>query len=42
MNIAIVEDNNADADMLTFDFSFTYEDFEVLSRFNDQPAQLGT
>ena len=33
---------DADADMLTFDFSFTYEDFEVLSRFNDQPAQLGT
>ena len=32
---------DADADMLTFDFSFTYEDFEVLSRFNDQPAQLG-
>ena len=33
---------DADSDMLTFDFSFTYEDFEVLSRFNDQPAQLGT
>lgn len=33
---------DADADMLTFDFSFTYEDFEVLSRFNDQPAQLGS
>lgn len=33
---------DADADMLTFDFSFTYEDFEVLSRFNEQPAQLGT
>lgn len=32
---------DADADMLTFDFSFTYEDFEVLSRFNEQPAQLG-
>ena len=33
---------DADSDMLTFDFSFTYEDFEILSRFNDQPAQLGT
>ena len=33
---------DAEADMLTFDFSFTYEDFEILSRFNDQPAQLGT
>ena len=33
---------DADVDMLTFDFSFTYEDFEVLSRFNDQPAQLGS
>lgn len=29
------------SDMLTFDFSFTFEDFEVLSRFNDQPAELG-
>lgn len=33
---------DADADMLTFDFSFTYEDFEILSRFNEQPAQLGS
>lgn len=32
---------DADADMLTFDFSFSFEDFEVLSRFNDQPNQLG-
>lgn len=32
---------DADTDMLTFDFSFTYEDFEVLSRFKDQPDQLG-
>ena len=33
---------DADADMLTFDFSFTYEDFENISRFNEQPAQLGS
>ena len=33
---------DADSDMLTFDFSCTYEDFEILSRFNDQPAQLGS
>ena len=33
---------DADVDMLTFDFSFSYEDIEVLSRFNDQPDQLGT
>lgn len=33
---------DADSDMLTFDFSFTYEDFDILSRFNDQPEQLGT
>ena len=31
---------DADSDMLTFDFSFTYEDFEILSAFND-PAELG-
>ena len=32
---------DADADMLTMDISFTYEDFEVLSAFHD-PAQTGT
>ena len=32
---------DADSDMLTFDFSFTYEDFEILSAFND-PAELGS
>lgn len=32
---------DADIDMLTFDFSFTYEDFEILSAFND-PAELGS
>ena len=31
---------DADSDMLTFDFSFTYEDFEILSAFN-APAELG-
>jgi len=29
------------SDMLTFDFSFTFEDYEVLSCFNGQPAELG-
>jgi len=32
---------DADADMLTMDLSFTYEDFEVLSAFHD-PAETGT
>lgn len=32
---------DADADMLTMDVSFTYEDFEVLSSFHD-PAETGT
>ena len=40
--LAILSVLDADADMLTFDFSFTYEDFEILSRFNEQPAQLGS
>lgn len=31
---------DADADMLTMDLSFTYEDFEVLSAFHD-PADTG-
>ena len=36
--IAILD---AETDMLTFDFSFTFEDFEILRKFND-PAKLGT
>ena len=32
---------DADVDMLTFDTSFSYEDFEPLSRFHD-PAATGT
>ena len=32
---------DAETDMLTFDFSFTFEDFEILRKFND-PAELGT
>ena len=32
---------DADADMLTFDFSFTFEDFEILSYYHD-PSELGT
>ena len=32
---------DADTDMMTFDFSFTYEDAEILSRFNP-PSELGT
>lgn len=36
--IAILDDST---DMLTFDFSFSYEDFDVLSEFN-APAELGS
>ena len=32
---------DADTEMMTFDFSFTYEDAEILSRFNP-PSELGT
>lgn len=32
---------DADTDMLTFDFSFTFEDAEILSKFNT-PSELGT
>lgn len=36
--IAILDDS---ADMLTFDFSFSFEDFEILSEFNT-PEELGS
>lgn len=32
---------DADADMLTFDFSFTFETFKTLSKFHD-PSELGS